>query len=822
MKKSLFWSCASVMLLAASPALAQTATPNAQQGWVNALKPKGRPGPELALAQGGKTDYVISIPAQPTTQELKAASILSWWLKEMTGATFPTVREGAGTKAPAKVISIGKTALLNASGLAEAKLDLGEEGYAIAAKGSNLFLLGGTVRGPIYAAYSLLEEDLGCRWYALTKSSDRIPRVPTLKFKPSLRHFVPVLSLRDPYYKDAFNAEWSLRNKTNAPQAPVQEEAGGYARHALFVHTYNILVPPSQYFETHPEYYAEVDGKRQATQLDLSNPDVFRITVENVKKYLRETPGSKFISVSPNDGRGYCECPICSALDKSEATTPGSKSASLIKFVNEVAAAIEPEFPNVKVSTLAYLDTFLPPKTIRPRKNVVIQLCTDSHAWKYPFCFVDESQTFQNAMKAWNAIGADMYIWDYITDYPHHMLPYPNMNIVQHNIKFYMDHGAKGVMLQGNESLGSENGPLRSWVWAKQLWDPSLDTKTLMRDFIYGYYGTAAEPIWKYNMMLWNIWEENHKKPHDLTKSGFNNILILEPAAPFMPDNPMYSKEFLDTSTKFFDEAEALAKDPETLQRVRVAKLSIIYTKLGQALGFYPEFGAFQPGPWTKQPDLTLQPYYRSMLKEFIETTNKAGVVNISERQEVEKIIDNWTKMVERDWLQLPVLPLSNQWKFKTDPENVGVAENWAAPQTDATKWADVYSNRRNGWEAQGFPDYKGVTWYRQNIRIPADFKPKHLYLLFGAVDSEAEVFINGVKAFDHTIAATGLPIEVIWNDSFAFDPTPWLKLGEENTIAVRVQSAGGIRGIWQPGYLVSSDKELTVPQLVSSVTPYG
>ena len=30
--------------------------------WRNALAPKGSPGPELTLADGGKTDYVIVIP----------------------------------------------------------------------------------------------------------------------------------------------------------------------------------------------------------------------------------------------------------------------------------------------------------------------------------------------------------------------------------------------------------------------------------------------------------------------------------------------------------------------------------------------------------------------------------------------------------------------------------------------------------------------------------------------------------------------------------------------------------------------------------------
>lgn len=814
--------------LTSNLALAQNTEPGAVKGWADALKPKGVPGPTLSLAKDKKTDYVLLLPANPPVVEQKAASILSWWLREMTGAEFRTQHEGAltsATKTPVKFISIGRTQLLAKANLPEAKLDLEEEGYAIAAKGSDLFLFGGRTRGAIYAAYALLEEDLGCRWYALPESANRIPRTPVLNFQPVLRHFVPVLDVRDPYYKDAFNAEWSLRNRTNAPQARVPEEAGGYAKHALFVHTYHTLVPYDQYWKEHPEYFAEVNGVRQPSQLDLSNADVLRIVVENVKKHLRENPGSKFISVSPNDGRGYCECAICSALDKAEATAPNSKTASLINFCNKVGEAIEGEFPNVKITTLAYLDTYHPPKTIRPRKNVVIQLCTDSHAWKFPFFFETESQQFQPAIKAWDAIGADIYIWDYITSYPHHMLPWPNMPIVRENIKFYMDNGAKGVMLQGNESLGSENGPMRSWVWAKQLWDPTRDTRALMRDFIFGYYGDAAQPIWDYNMKLWQMWETAHAVPHDLSKPDFSNPLIPSPANPMMPDWPFITTEFLDESNKLFERAEALAKDPETLQRVRVAKLSIIYVKLARALGFYPEFGAFRPGPWARNGDIALQPYYRNLLNEFSMITKKAGVVNISERQDIKMITDNWTKMLEREWMTLPVVPLKSGWKFRTDPENAGTAAGWFAVDTDDAAWSDmeVRVGRLAGWEAQGFPDYKGATWYRQKLALPEDFeRRKYLYLFFGAVDAEAEVYINGVKAFEHTKASTGLAAEKIWETPFFFDATALMKNEGENTIAVRAESYGGVRGIWQPVYLISSDEPLDAEQMRSAVIPYG
>ena len=115
--------------------------------WQNSLKPLGLPAHEIALAVGGQTDYAIVIRASATTQEQKAAEELSHWLAEMTGTEFPVVSDAAAPQN--KEISVGRTNRLAAAHLAVAKQDLGDEGYALAAKGDRLFLLGGKKSGPV-------------------------------------------------------------------------------------------------------------------------------------------------------------------------------------------------------------------------------------------------------------------------------------------------------------------------------------------------------------------------------------------------------------------------------------------------------------------------------------------------------------------------------------------------------------------------------------------------------------------------------------------------------------------------------------------------
>ena len=287
--------------------------------WQNSLKPAGQPAGEIKLASQGRTDYVVVLPAKPTTQDQKAAADLAEWLQAMTGATFRIVSDAT---APAKhEISIGQTRRLTSAGLAGLAKGLGDEGYAIAVRGERLFLVGGKLRGPIYAVYALLEEDLGLRWYSIGTST--IPIRPTVVFRPVPRRYVPPLMIRDPFYAAAFDGTWSLRNRTNSPSAAVPNEWGGHATYALFVHTFNSLVPPGEYFEAHPEYFMlTVAGKRSTQQLCTTNEDVIRIATESTLRFLREQPDSRVISVSKNDGGGTCLCPKCKALDDAEAPTP--------------------------------------------------------------------------------------------------------------------------------------------------------------------------------------------------------------------------------------------------------------------------------------------------------------------------------------------------------------------------------------------------------------------------------------------------------------------------------------------------------------------
>lgn len=86
-----------------------------------------------------------------------------------------------------------------------------------------------------------------------------------------------------------------------------------------------------------------------------------------------------------------------------------------------------------------------------------------------------------------------------------------------------------------------------------------------------------------------------------------------------------------------------------------------------------------------------------------------------------------------------------------------------------------------------GLHYYKGLAWYRTQVKIPKRFRGRKVYLWFGGVDESAKVWLNGQvlgaseEPGDHLPRAAGafLPFE--------FDATKAVRFGEPNWIAVKV-----------------------------------
>jgi hypothetical protein len=527
---------------------------------------------DQVLAEGGKSAYqiVVADDASPSTKH--GAEELQKFLEEMTGAKLPIVSD----KQPAgpKEIILGDNAHFRALKTDIDVASLGAEGYVIRTVGDHLVIVGGALRGNMYGVYGLLEDHLGCRWF--TPDCSRIPKSAKLVLADLNDRQIPALEYREPFLADCFDGDWCARNRMNSSMGRLEAKHGGKVLFApgFFVHSFERLVPPSEYFDAHPEYYAMIDGKRikeqrgLASQLCCTNPEVIRICTERVFAAIRAYPAATVFSVSQNDayaGPNQCECEKCQALAKAE----DSQMAPVLQLVNHVAEAVEKEFPDKIVETLAYQWSMRPPKTMRPRPNVVIRLCS-SACCSHPIATCDSknSREFHANLDAWSKIADRLWIWDYVTEFAHYLLPFPNQRTRVENVRFFVAHNVKGLFEQdAYTSPQSELAALGGYVTAKCLWNPNYDGNVAMTEFLENYYGKAAAPIREYIDLM-----------HDFVERENMHLMPLGPAP---LDSPHLNDALLKTTDAMWQRAEkAVARDLTLLHRVQIARLSVDYAIL--------------------------------------------------------------------------------------------------------------------------------------------------------------------------------------------------------------------------------------------------
>ncbi len=513
-------------------------------------------GAPLSLARDGKSDTVIVVAADAIAPEQTAARELQAFLRQVTGAELP-IRPEAEVPADAAQIVVGPSARFRALA-PDVDLDaLGRDGIVLRTAGSRLLLAGGRPRGTLYAVYTFLEDVAGCRWWTSTEST--IPRRPTLEVPALNLVYAPRLQCREAFYRDAFEGVFAARSKCNGHFERVSPEYGGHYRILGWCHTFSQLVPPDKHFAQHPEWFSEVGGKRvgDGAQLCLTNPEVRAELTRQALAWIRKEPDAGMISIAQNDCGGRCECAPCRALEEKE----GGPAGPLLHFVNAVAEEIETEYPGFLVETLAYQYTRKPPLQVRPRRNVVVRLCSIECSFVHPMDKGEENKSFREDVEGWSKIAPRLYIWNYVTNFANYLLPHPNVRQLANHLRFFAAHNAIGLFEQGDAGSGcGDFVELRAWLLSRLMWDPSRDEKALIREFLEGYYGPAAPALQAYLDVM-----------HDAVERAGTRLGC------YASDTSSWLKaEEIERATETFARAEkAVAGDAVLAKRVRRARLPL-------------------------------------------------------------------------------------------------------------------------------------------------------------------------------------------------------------------------------------------------------
>ena len=521
----------------------------------------------LAIAERGKAaEYSIVVPEKGSPPQKYAAEELRDFVEKATGVKLPIVTDAKPI--PAKAIVLGDAD-------ATERVPPGADGFRLKADGERLYVLGANGRGVLYGAYEFLERFAGCRWYASWRTV--VPERDRIEVPSNLDEtHTPAFAMREPYWYDVIeHPEFAARLRVNSRSwKSFDEKYGGnpyrFGGGLGSCHTFSKLLPPDKHFGEHPEYYSMVNGKRlkTRTQLCLTNPDVLRLVTSNVLERIRKDPGAKFYGVSQNDWYNFCECPSCKAVDDEEESHAGT----LVRFVNAVAEAVEKEFPEVIIETLAYQYTRKAPKKAKLRHNVVPCLCTIECDFGLPLdrSSCKENISFKKDIEDWSRQTDFLYVWDYTTEFSNYTMPWPNVHSLQGNIQFFRKNNVKALFEQGAyQGRHADFAELKAWLLAKWMWNPDLPMKELLDDFFVGYYGNGAPFVREY-------FERLHRLQREHSIATGTPLRVF-----YCLSNPAITDDFLREATVLWNKAiAATANDPATSYDVRMGAFSLDYMRM--------------------------------------------------------------------------------------------------------------------------------------------------------------------------------------------------------------------------------------------------
>lgn len=512
------------------------------------------------IAENGESNFHI-VNHQYSDETVRyAASELQKYLLKATNAAIPYFSDRCPMRGPE--IRIGA----NVRGETAAETDMHDEGFCIRGDGEHITITGKTSRGVLYGVYRFLE--IFCNYRCFTKDVETIDTTDVLEIELTEIKEEPAFDFRDAYFRRAFDGDFCAKSHLNSSLGDISAAKGGRMKWFNFHHSFCDLVPESLYFDGHPEYYSEVDGKRiKNSQLCLTNPDVLKIAEATLRKWIENNPECRVFSVAQNDNMKRCTCPECTAIEKEE----GSPAGPIIRFVNKLADAIREDYPHILLHTFAYQYSLPAPKKAVARDNVIVRICSIDCRYDQPFEALAQKNpdgseaVFVNALRDWKSHANQLYVWDYAVNFENYLQPFLHFHTLAENIRFFRRIGVRGVLEQGNFAYGggASCDDMKAYIISRLLWNPDTDIDGEMRRFFTAVYGEKAGKIMEEYVSL------TEKACSSAPLSIYQN-----------PDAKYITDELVEKADALFKQAMNSASTEEQRKRIEREYLAVRFLQL--------------------------------------------------------------------------------------------------------------------------------------------------------------------------------------------------------------------------------------------------
>lgn len=678
--------------------------------------------------------------------------------------------------------------------------------------------------GTQFAVYAFLEDQLGVRWIAPGERGTGYEPRKTLSLVLGSFSWVPTLEGR------------SIRSGARVGQHPQRkeyvDEFWGFARspeehdqYALDARQWQLHMRMGshvslsyghaftdwwkKYGQTHPEYFAlNRWGKRgpeplkqptadpapytaqevETVKLCVSNPAVAEQIVAN---WVAAGMRSKWVNVCENDlSWGFCRCENCRKLD---APKEGEEfgvhlTDRYVHLANAVVRLARKHNPEAGAVMYAYEMTERPPRRERLDPGVAIGIVPTT---------VDLKELGQ-LYEGWAARGARVtFTRPNLPLYYHSMaLPLGADRQMFEVLQLAVKHGAISADYDSLTGMWPVCG-MADYILAKAMSDPSKPFET-WEDHYCAAFGAAAPEVKRY----YRYWREelwNKRILPDLgpliVKGKYYNLA----RGVMWSLGDYYRTEDFDRTDAILREAAGRKLAPPQQRQLDELVLANQHARLtfaavtGQGIERFTSSKALLDFRTAHQQDL-----FFPWLGLFANETRFGDLTGLKTATQLQKY--------PLPWVQTPL-----SWRFKLDPDDVGLTQKWQELGPDQMQdWVRLRTDFHweNPYEADNIPaemlarmkTYDGIAWYATEQVMPAQFEGRDVYLHFGAVDESCWVYVNGKLAGQHLFDK---PDD--WTTPFEIRIDPYLSPGGgQQRLCVRVEDRSGAGGIWKRVWLVS------------------
>ncbi len=476
------------------------------------------------LVENGRSTYSIVLPPHPTEVERFAAKELRTYIERISGAVISITDKPTNHS-----LLVGKE-FAEQNKIAIDKKTLGFDGYVIRSVGKSLVLAGRHERGTLYAVYSFLEQ-IGCRWYAPNfeflgrwggqyvpiKSSITLPVFDIVR-KPDYKY-------RKEYVEEGWThtiqndkklIDWMGKVGMNTLDYPLNYSGQNRVvwddvrdsliteleKRGLLIevggHGYQNYLPPSKYFNEHPDWFGSWDGKRSETAnvvFNTENKAAVRQFTENIVSYLKGHPEINIFDLWPPDGAEWS--------NDSASLRHGSPSDRQAVLLNQVVPVIEKACPKVKVEFIAYAQYQNPPRRVKiDPDNLLMDFCPGSRSFAYPIWdkSVPANAMYDSSLRKWltgSAYKGEVGWYSYYTKYIWRSLPVVIPHLIQGEMHYLHSLGVVGI------GCFSEPGnwftyELNHYIIAEASWNSDVNVDSLIEDYAKTEFGAAAKSVVRY------------------------------------------------------------------------------------------------------------------------------------------------------------------------------------------------------------------------------------------------------------------------------------------------------------------------------------